>query len=170
MVRSGSFGAGLLGEHLAKANAGGKACAMHLRLWNIKQPGDRRRRIAFDVTQQEQQALVGGQAAHRNLKIGTAHIAMTQVDTRRNNCRRLFLFQWKSLAQLADQCRIHSVTIRLLVLLESANECSRENFFRVHLIAGHVEGEGKSTMTVTFIDIPLLLLTGLFGSLGDDRV
>ena len=126
--------------------------------------------IAFHIAQKEQEAFIGGQAAHGNLKIGAAHIAMTQVDTRRNNCRRLFLFHRKSLTQLADQCRIHSVTIRLLVLLESANECSRENFFRVHLIAGHVEGEGKSTMTVTFIDIPLLLLTGLFGSLSDDRV
>jgi hypothetical protein len=55
-------------------------------------------------------------------------------------------------------------------LLQGTDECSREDFFCIHLITGHVEGKGKSTMTVAFIDVPLLLLAGLFGSLRDDRV
>ena len=43
-----------------------------------------------------------------------------------------------------------------------------ENLFRFHLIAGHIKRKRKGTMTVAFVDIALLLLAGLLGSLRDD--
>jgi hypothetical protein len=76
----------------------------------------------------------------------------------------------ETLVQLADQGRIHGEAIGLLALLKSPDKGCSQNLFRFDLIARHVEREGKSTMTVTFIDIPLLLLAGLLGSLGDNEI
>jgi hypothetical protein len=56
------------------------------------------------------------------------------------------------------------------VLLEGSHEGGRKNFFRFDLVAGHVEGEGESPMTVTLIDVALFLFTGLLGSLGEHGV
>jgi hypothetical protein len=55
-------------------------------------------------------------------------------------------------------------------LLKSPDKSRGQNLFRFDLIACHIERERKSTMTVTFIDIPLLLLAGLLGSLRDDEI
>jgi len=54
--------------------------------------------------------------------------------------------------------------------LKSAHESNGENLFRFYLISRHIEGEGESTVTVAFEHISLLLLGGLFGSLGDNEV
>src|SRR5580704_3034268 len=168
--RSGSFGAGLLGKHLAEANASGEAGAMHLRFGDIEQTRDHGRRVAFNVAQQKQQALIGRQFAHRVLKVGTADIAMTGAEARRNDRRRFLFIQGKSLAQLADQGRIHSEAIGLLTLLESPDKGGGENLFGFHLVPCHIERHGESTMPMAFINVPLLLFTGLLGSLRDDEI
>jgi hypothetical protein len=167
--RSGGFGAGLLGQALAEANASGKTGALHLRLGEIQQAADHRRRITFHIVQKEEQALVGRQVAHRDLEIGTANVAVTKPDAGSDDRRGFFLLQRKSLVQLSDERRIDCESIGLFVLLEGSDKGGGENFFRFDFIAGHVEGERKGTMTVAFIDVSLLLLTGLFDSLrGND--
>jgi len=66
------------------------------------------------------------------------------------------------LAQFVHQRRVYGKTVGLLLLLESTYERSGKNFFRFNFVACHIEGQRKGTMTVTFVHVPLLLLTGLF--------
>ena len=56
------------------------------------------------------------------------------------------------------------------MLLKGMNKSRGKDFFRFHLVAGHVKGQGKGSMAVAFVDVPLLLLAGLFGSLGDNEI
>jgi hypothetical protein len=56
------------------------------------------------------------------------------------------------------------------MLLKGTHESNGKNLFRFYLISRHIEGEGEDAMTVAFEHISLLLLGGLFGSLGDNEV
>jgi hypothetical protein len=56
------------------------------------------------------------------------------------------------------------------VLLKNAHKGGGENFFRFQLVGGHVKSEGEDAMPVALVDITLLLLTGLLGSLGNNQI
>jgi hypothetical protein len=56
------------------------------------------------------------------------------------------------------------------MFLKGTYESNRENLFRFHLISRHIESDGENAVTVAFEHILLLLLDGLFGSLGDNGV
>jgi hypothetical protein len=160
----------LPGKHLTETDASGKAAALHLCLGNIKEAADHFRRVAFHVTEQEKQALVGGQVAQCIFQFGAANITVAEAEPPSQDRRGFFLAQRKSLAQLVEECGIDGERIWPFLLLESAHESNSKNFFRFDLITRHIKSEGKSTMTVTFVNIPLLLLAGLFGSLGDNKI
>jgi hypothetical protein len=83
---------------------------------------------------------------------------------------RFLAAQRKALAQLLQKCRIDCEGVRLFMLLKGTHESNGKNLFRLYLISRHIEGEGEGAMTVAFEHIPLLLLGGLFGSLGDNEV
>ena len=169
VVRSGSFGRELARQAPGRGECGRKSRRVAPAPQEYRAGGDRRRGIAFHVTQQEQQALVwrAGCAPQPQDRDGAHCDDSGRLPEK--SPRGFFLFQRKSLAQLVDQCRIHSEPIGLLALLEGTDKGGGENLFRFDLVAGHVKRKGKSTMTVAFVDIALLLLAGLLSSLRDDE-
>src|ERR1700733_2223948 len=168
--KSGGFSTRLCGQHLMQADARRKAGADDLGFGNIQQAADHCRGIAFYVAKQEKQTLVGREVAHCHLKVRTANIAVVETGPGNEHGWRFFVAQRKALAQLLHQCRIYSECVRPFLLLKGMYESNGENLFRFHFISRHIEGEGEGSVTVAFVHISLLLLSGLFGSLGDNEV
>jgi hypothetical protein len=153
-----------------QADASGKAGAHDLGFWDIQQAADHRRRITFDVAKQEKQTLAGREVAHCHLKVWTANIAVVEPGPGNEHGWRFFVAERKAFAQLLHECRIDCECVGPFLLLKSAHESNGENLFRFYLIPRHIEGKGEGAVTVAFVHILLLLLDGLFGSLGDNEV
>ena len=153
-----------------EADAGGKTGAHDLRFGDFQQAADHCGRIALYVAKQEKQTLAGRKVAYRHLKVWSANIAVVEPGPGNEDGWRFFVAERKALAQLLHQCRIDRECVRMFVLLKGMYESNGENFFRFDLISRHIESEGEDSVTVTFVHISLLLLGGLFGSLGDDEV
>jgi hypothetical protein len=153
-----------------KADASRKAGADNLGFRQIQQAADHCGGIAFYVAKQEKQALIGRQVAHCHLKVRAANIAVVEPGPGNEDGWSFFLAERKALAQLLHERRIDCERVRPFLLLKGMHESNGKNLLRFYLISRHIEGEGKNSMTVTFVHIPLLLLGGLFGSLGDDEV
>ena len=98
------------------------------------------------------------------------HIAVTQPETRSRDRRGFFLAQGKFLTELVHESGINGEPVGPFVLLKDPHKSGGENFFRFQLVGGHVKGEGEDAMPVALIDITLLLLTGLLGSLGNNQI
>ena len=95
---------------------------------------------------------------------------MAEAETRSKDRWGFFLARGNRSLSSMQECRVHGEGIWLFLLLKGTHKSNGKNLFRFDLIARHIEREGKSTMTVAFVNIPLLLLAGLFGSLGDDEI
>jgi hypothetical protein len=160
----------LFGKDLVEADARGKAGADDLGFRDIQQAADHCGGITLYVTKQEKQTLVGRKVAHCHLKVWSANITVVEPGPGNEDGRRFFVAKRKALAQLLHQCRIDRECVRVFVLLKGMYESNSENFFRFDLISRHIKREGEGSVTVAFVHISLLLLGGLFGSLGDDEV
>jgi hypothetical protein len=153
-----------------EADASGKAGADHLGFGDTQQAADHCRRIAFYVAKQKKQTLVGREIAHSDLKVWTANIAVVEPSPGNQDGWRLFVAERKALAQLLHEGRIDCECVGLFVLLKSTHESNGENLLRLHLISRHIKSKGEGSVPVAFVHILLLLLDGLFGSLGDNEV
>jgi hypothetical protein len=167
---SGGFGLNLLGQSLTEADARGKEGALHLGLRDVEQTADHGRGVAFHIAQQEKQALVGRQIAYGCLKYGTVNIAVTQAEPRSRNRWGFFLAQRELLAELLHEGGVDGKRVGPVVLLKDAYKGGGENFFRFQLVGSHVKGKGEDAVAVAFVDVPLLLLAGLLGLLGDHEI
>jgi len=160
----------LFGKHLVQTDASRKAGAHDLGFRDIQKAADHRRRVAFDVAEQEKQTLVGREVVHGHLKVWAANIAVVEAGAGNKYGWRFLVAQRKAFAQLLQKCRIDSEGVRLFILLKGTHESNGKNLFRFHLISRHIKGEGEGAMAVALEHISLFLLGGLFGSLGDNEV
>src|ERR1700761_3316448 len=133
--RSGGFRARQFGQHLVQADARGKAGTHYLGLGDIEEAADGRGRVAFDVAEQEEQALVGGQVAYGNFKVWTADIAMAESSAGNDHSGRFLIAQGKALVQRLEERGIDGKGVGVLLLLKGTHESNGENFFRLDLIS-----------------------------------
>jgi hypothetical protein len=153
------------GEGSAHADAGGEEGSLDLLALDIEEGGNAIRIVAFDVAQQEDHALIGGQFFERLFHFGALDITSTEMLTGNGFYRLGLLVEGHALAKLIHQSAVHAAAIRLLGLTESADEGVPRDLFRLDLVPHHVISDGVSAMLMGLIDVALPVLERPLGHL-----
>lgn len=136
---------------MAKPQARGEDGALDFRFGGFEQRRDTVRRIAFDITEQENEAFPCGQLPKSLFQVCTADIATAEFSgagfeqfQRRDGRER------KPTVQLIHENAIQIADGRPGLMPECAYKCRFQNRFGFLFVAGHVVGDGKNVVTMAF--------------------
>ena len=160
--------AGSLGEHFPEHETGAEQRDVDGLRREFQRRSDAVNRVAFDISQEKNQALGGGQVDESGFEIGALDVALLAKSGTGGDWRsRRGRLEFHVLLQFGDQRYIDLLGGGFIRLLEGADEGIGENVFGLELPAGHIKGDGEDTMAMAFVGIPALLRGGNLSEVQD---